>query len=178
MFDYKTHFEQYCKDSNLDLTLSYDMPEGYETAFGNFDVTLKTVFINAKYLNEDPDYIKAFYLFHELRHAAQYLLPEQFNSEIIKSLQYVINYDGLCYKLIDGEYRECRLDGSEEYFTKLYLGQPYEVDANTFAYEQVKQLYGDSDDLRATYESWIPDSPVPNEMYEEVFIKIDEAIKE
>ena len=105
------------------------------------------LFINAEILSEAPDYEKAFYLFHELRHASQYLCPEQFGEEIIKSLPYTIMYDGTCYKLIDGEYLECKLDGGEDIFTDLYLGQPYEVDANISAYEQVKKIYGDSDEL-------------------------------
>lgn len=124
------------------------MPSDYETACGTFDPASKTVFINAEHLNAKPDYEKAFFLFHELRHASQYLCPEHFGSEIHRSLQYVIGYDGTCYKLVNGHYISCKLDGNEDYFTNLYLGQPHEVDANTFAYKQVKQLYGDSKELK------------------------------
>ena len=59
------------KKMNIDLILSFSMPEGYETAFGTFDVETKTVFINADHLKEAHDYEKAFYLFHELRHGVQ-----------------------------------------------------------------------------------------------------------
>ncbi len=156
MFDYRSHFEKYCKDNDLKLVLSYDMPAGYETANGTFDVELRTVFINARCLSESPDYEKAFFLFHELRHAAQYLCPNRFSDVITKSLPYVIMYDGTCYKVVDGSYLECKLDGGEEVFTELYLGQPYEVDANTYAYEQAKKLFGDLEDLRKLYEFWIP----------------------
>ena len=155
MFDYKRQFDAYCKENGLALRLSFDMPPGYETANGTFDFETKTVYINAEYLSEVPDYEKAFYLFHELRHASQYLFPEQFSDEITESLPYTIMYDGTCYKLVDGKYLECKLDGSEECFSNLYISQPYEVDANTFAYEQVKKICGNSDGLRELYEFWI-----------------------
>ena len=102
IFDYKHFFDDYCKECSLDLHLSFDMPSDYETACGTFDPANKTVFINAEHLNAKPDYEKAFFLFHELRHASQYLCPEHFGSEIHRSLQYVIGYDGTCYKLVNG----------------------------------------------------------------------------
>lgn len=134
MFDYSGLFESYCNENSLDLTLSFTMPTGYETANGTFDIVTKTVFINAELLQNSPDYEKAFYLFHELRHASHNLCPEKFSDMIIRSAQYVIMYDGTCYKIVDGNYHECKLDGGEEYFTNIYLGQPYEADANAFAY--------------------------------------------
>ena len=177
MFDYKSCFDKCCDDNNLDLVLSFDMPTGFETANGTFDVATKTVFINSECLSEAPDYEKAFFLFHELRHALQYLCPEQFSHEIIKSLSYIIMYDGTCYKFVSGKYVECQLDGGEELFTNLYKGQPYEVDANTFAYEEVKRLYGDSENLRELYAFWIPRQPIPPEQYDSVFAIIDEKTK-
>lgn len=176
MFDYKTYVDKYCIDYHLDLNLSFDMPSGYETANGTFDVETKTVFINEKYLSDAPDYKKAYYLFHELRHASQYLCSECFSDIIKRSLQYVIMYDGTCYKIIDGKYYECRLDGEEDYFTKLYLGQPYEVDANTFAYESVKEIYGDSNELKKLYRFWIPEQSVPDKDYDSIYSQIDELI--
>ena len=176
MFDYKSYFDKYCKDHNLDLNLSFDMPTGYETANGTFDVESGTVYINAEHLNDAPDYEKIFYLFHELRHSSQYLFPELFGSAINRSLQYVIMFDGTCFKIIDGKYHECKLEGGEEYFTDLYLGQPYEIDANTFAYEQVKEIFGDSDDLRKLYEFWMPSKPVSEDLYDSIFDMIDESI--
>ena len=102
MLDYKIHFNQYCKDHNLTLTLSFEMPAGYETAYGTFDAASGTVFIHAAYLKDAPDFEKAFYLFHELRHSSQYLSPERFSSTINRSIQYVIQFDGTCYKVITG----------------------------------------------------------------------------
>lgn len=177
MFDYESYFRQYRDDSKLDLTLSFHMPAGYETANGTFDVASKTVFLNAEYLKEAPDYEKAFYLFHELRHSSQYLSPERFSSAIRRSLPYVIMYDGTCYKLVNGAYCECKLEGGEAYFTNIYLGQPYEADANAYAYERVKKLYGESDGLRELYESWMPSQPVPDDVYASVYALIDERIQ-
>lgn len=177
MFDYKKHFEAYCNNEGLNLHLSLDMPSGYEDANGTFDVTTQTVFINAKNLQKAPDYEKLFYLFHELRHSAQYLVPSKFDKIIGRSIQYVIMYDGTCYKLISGAYYSCKLDGEEAFFVNLYLGQPHEVDANFFAYEQTKRIYGDSESLKRLYEFWIPRQPIPNETYDYVFALIDEKTK-
>ena len=173
MFDYQSLFDEYCMENGLDLALSFDMPAGYETANGTFDVGSKTVFINADLLNDAPDHEKAYYLFHELRHAMQYLCPEQFGDILKLSLQYVIMYDGTCFKLIGGEYLECKMDGGEEYYTDLYLGQPNEVDANTFAYERARELYGDFEALRKLYEFWLPRRPVSDETYRSVYSEID-----
>ena len=177
MFEYESYFNQYRDDNQLNLVLSFNMPAGYETANGTFDVEKKTVFINSDYLKEAPDYEKAFYLFHELRHSSQYLRPELFSSAVNRSIQYVIMYDGTCYKIIDGKYYECKLEGDEDYFTNIYLGQPYEVDANTYAYEQVKRIYGDSADLRKLYEFWMPSQHVTDDVYDSVYALIDERIQ-
>ena len=177
MFDYERYFNQYRNDNKLDLTLSFNMPVGYETANSTFDAESKTIFINTDYLKEAPDYEKAFYLFHELRHSSQVLCPERFSGAVNRSIQYVIMYDGTCYKIINGKYYECKLEGGEEYFTNIYLGQPYEADANQYAYEQVKKICGDSDDLRKLYEFWIPDQPVPDDVYDLVYGLIDEKIQ-
>ena len=96
---------------------------------------------------------------------------------IIRSAQYVIMYDGTCYKIVDGNYHECKLDGGEEYFTNIYLGQPYEVDANTFAYEQVKNIYGDSEDLCNLFNFWMPRESVSDDLYHSLFDMIDEETK-
>lgn len=177
MFDYQSYFDEYCKTEGLDLILSFNMPEGYETANGTFDIELRTVYINSKLLSESPDYEKAFFLFHELRHAKQYLCPDSFSSEIIKSLTYTIMYDGTCYKMVDGEYLECKLDGGEELFTELYLCQPYEVDANTFAFQRAKEIYGDLEELKDLYDCWMPNKNIPFEQYASIYKTIDEKVK-
>ena len=178
MFDYESHFRRYCMAQKLELTLSFDMPAGYETAYGTFDVAPKTVFINEKALKDAPDCEKAFYLFHELRHAAQYLRPETFGDEIARSLHYVIMYDGTCYKTVNGAYRACKLCGGEARFTDLYLGQPYEADANTYAYEQVKKLYGETEELRSLYAFWTPSRPIASALFQSVYDEIDEKTRQ
>lgn len=39
MSEYKKYFEAYCKEHDLELRLSSEMPVGYETANGTFDVS-------------------------------------------------------------------------------------------------------------------------------------------
>ena len=174
MFDHRKYFDIFCKEEHADMKLSFDMPEGYETAYGTFDSVTKTVYINAFLLRDAQDPENAFYLYHELRHGMQYLYPERFSKEILKSLPYTIMYDGTCYKLKDGKYSVCKLEGGEEVFTDIYLGQPYEVDANVFAYEQVKRIWGDSEILRKLYETWMPRHPAPAKLYDNFYSMIDE----
>lgn len=178
MAEYKKSFDDYCREHGLNLYLSFDMPSGYETAKGTFDVLSKTVFINAESLEKEPDCEKLFYLFHELRHASQYLEPERFNETIHRSIQYVIMFDGTCYKLEKNRYLKCKLDGDERYFTNLYLGQPHEIDANTFAYEQTRKLCGDSAGLKELFDFWVPRQVVSDDEYNKIFVLIDEKIKD
>jgi len=162
MFDYKKCFDNYCSAHNLALHLSFSMPAGYETANGNFDPACKTVFINAKRLKNESDSTKAFFLFHELRHALQYLCPDQFSSTIQRSIQYIILYDGTCYKLTNERYLKCQLDGGE----------------NTFAYKSVKKLYGDSEELKKLFNFWMPRHTISDKTYDTIFLSIDEKTKE
>ena len=53
MSEYKKYFEAYCREHDLELRLSFEMPIGYETANGTFDVSSRTVFINAEKLNRN-----------------------------------------------------------------------------------------------------------------------------
>lgn len=171
--DYRSCFDDYCTETGLRLHLSFDMPEGYETANGTFDLKTKTVFINAAGLENCPDFEKLFYLFHELRHASQFLQPERFDELLVKSCCYVIMYNGVCFKLTDGTWQECKLEGSEEFFTKMYLGQPYEKDANSFAYSRVSALLGDSRELQELHSLWVPKGQTTDEMYRDLYDKID-----
>ena len=174
MFDYQEIFDEYCRENGLALHMCFEMPEGFEGADGMFDPDSRTVYINTDFPEGTPDFVRAYFLFHELRHAAQYLCPERFSELIRRSLGYVIQYDGTCYKLVNVEYIECKLEGGEEAFTDLYMGQPHEMDANRFAYEQVKKLYGDSEKLREMYEERKPKEAIAEEKYVEVYGMIDE----
>ena len=173
MIDFEKHFRAYCEENSLSIKISFDMPEGYETANGTFDPTVNTLFINKEMLQSKPEYEQLFYLFHELRHALQYLRPERFDVLISRSRIYVIQYDGVCYKLVDGEWRACKLDGSIEYFSELYLGQPYERDANDFAYEKVKALLGASLDLQELHAFWMPKKVIEDQAYKKLYRQID-----
>lgn len=176
MIDVKKLTEDFCRENHLDINFSENMPEGYETANGTFDITNKTLFFNTAMLEKSPDYEVLFYLFHELRHVMQYIYPELFSPIIRLSLNYVLMYDGTCYKLINGEWAECKLEGTEAYLSCAYLGQPYELDANRYAYEQVGKLIGPSQELDGLYSFWIPQDIFPDAEYMRIYRKIDAEI--
>ena len=142
--EWSTLVESICAERGLSVVLSWDMPQGYETANGTFDPVAKTLFLNPAVLQSAPEYETMFYLVHELRHAEQYQHPERFDAMIRVSLPYVVLYDGTCFRLRGETWQECRLDGGEERFRDAYLGFPYEVDANEFAAQRVKAFCGDS----------------------------------
>lgn len=118
----------FCRDHSLDVKLSSEMPAGYETAFGTYDVTVNTLFLNEKLLERAPQWEVLYYLYHELRHAMQYQHPEKFDPKIQESRFYVVLYNGVCFKLTDNCWQECTLEGED--FTQAYLHLPYEMDAN------------------------------------------------
>lgn len=166
----------FCVDNDISITLSYDMPVGYETAYGTYDVTINTLFLNAQLLQNAPKHEVLFYLFHELRHALQYLQPELLNPQIQESRFYVVLYNGICYKLVDNEWHEAVLDGSEEYFTRAYMSLPYELDANTFAYEKVKEICGDTDELQKLLAFWCPKDRIGYDEHIQLFHRIDDEV--
>lgn len=149
------------------------MPTGYETAYGTYDVTINTLFLNAQLLQDAPKHEVLFYLFHELRHALQYLHPELFDPQIQESRFYVVLYNGICYKLVDNEWHEVVLDGSEEYFTRAYMSLPYELDANAFAYDRVKEICGDTAQLRELFTYWTPTEQMQYPELGTLFRRID-----
>ena len=167
----------FCRENGISVNISYDMPIGYETAYGTYDVTINTLFLNEAILKNAPQYEGLFYLFHELRHAMQYLCPHLFSEQIQKSRIYVVLYDGTCYKLIDNEWQKCFLDGSEEYFTRVYISLPYEIDANTFAYEKTKEICGDTAELQELYAFWMPQDKLEYTEHQKLFCRIDDELK-
>lgn len=168
---------EFCAENQLSVQLSYEMPAGYETAFGTYDVTANTLFFNREMLKDALEYEVLFYLYHELRHAVQYLHPDMFDEQIQDSRVYVVLYNGTCYKLVGNDWQECALEGDESYFTNAYLSLPYEVDANTFSYEQVKAICGDLPELRELYNAWIPEERWTYEKLKALFCQIDGALK-
>lgn len=167
-------FEEFCQDNNLEISLSTKMPEGYETANGTFDIEKRVLFYNVSRLKGLPYFERVFYLFHELRHADQCINPQKYKEEIRLSSGYCILYDGTCSKLVDHSWKECKLDGEEEYFVNLYLNQPHEIDANRFAYQETKKLVGQSDGLDALFEFWMPKKSISFEEIEAIYRQIDE----
>lgn len=165
--------DAFCHERGLSITLSYDMPTGYESAYGTYDVTINTLFLNVQILHDAPEYEVLFYLLHELRHAMQYLRPELFDSQIQESRFYVVLYNGVCYKLVDNTWQEVALEGSEDYFTRAYLSLPYELDANAFAYEKVKEICGDTPQLLELYSFWIPEEKMDHDELRKLFVRID-----
>lgn len=175
--EWSTLVESICAERGLSVVLSWDMPQGYETASGTFDPVAKTLFLNPAVLQSAPEYEAMFYLVYELRHAEQYQHPEHFDAMLRESLPYVVLYDGTCFRLCGETWQECRLDGGEERFRDAYLGIPYEVDANEFAAQQVKALCGDSPALRQLRDCWRPKRIWSNEDYRRLFREIDERIE-
>ena len=165
----------FCKENSLAVTLSCDMPAGYETAYGTYDVTINTLFLNAQLLQDAPEHKVLFYLFHELRHAMQYLRPESFDPQIQESRFYVVLYNGVCDKLVDNAWQEVVMEGAEDYFTRAYMSLPYELDANSFAYERVKDICGNTDELQSLYSFWIPAEKMDYVELHDLFIRIDTA---
>ena len=165
----------FCKENSLAVTLSCDMPAGYETACGTYDVTINTLFLNAQLLQDAPEHEVLFYLYHELRHAMQYIRPESFDPQIQESLFYVVLYNGVCYKLVGNAWQEVVLESAEDYFTRAYMSLPYELDANSFAYERVKDICGNTDELQSLYSFWIPAEKMDYVELHDLFIRIDTA---
>ena len=163
----------FCKENSISVILSHNMPAGYESAYGTYDVTLNTMFLNTAILQNAPEYEVLFYLFHELRHAVQYLHPELFDPQIQESRFYVVLYNGICYKLVSNTWQKVALEGSEEYFTHAYMSLPYELDANAFAYEKVKEICSETPQLQELYSFWIPKEKLDYEDLRKLFLSID-----
>lgn len=176
MNNIKSIINNFCDISNIKLNLSFDMPKGFESAFGTYDITVNTIYLNYKLIEEAPEYEILYYLFHELRHAMQYLIPESFDEEIQESIFYVILYNGTCYKLVKNQWQTCNLKGTEEQFSQAYMSLPYEIDANAFAYEKTKEICGDIIELKELYLFWTPEHKIEYQNLQKLFRQIDDMI--
>ena len=177
MIDCNKIIDDFCRENHLQIVFSTQMPQGYESANGTFDIAKNTLFFNAQQLSSEPDYAAMFYLFHELRHAMQYTQPQLFSEAIRKSIDYVLMYDGTCFKMVQGNWMECKLEGTEAYLKDAYLGQPYEMDANSFAYEEVQKRCGNSHELKELYSFWTPEKRLSDAEYMELYKTIDQKIE-
>lgn len=178
MIDFESIVSDFCSVHHLQIVLSTDMPCGYESANGTFDIAKNTLFLNRTVLASAPDYEALFYLFHELRHVLQYTRPQLFSKAIQYSLNYVLMYDGSCFKLVHNDWLECRLEGSAQYLSDAYFGQLYEMDANSYAYEQVQKRCGTSQKLDELYSFWIPVHGLSDAEYMELYKTIDSQIEQ
>lgn len=167
---------EFCADNSQHLALSWEMPAGYETAYGTYDIAENTLFLNWALLGKLPRGQQLFYLCHELRHGMQYQQPEQFSPFLRESLPYVLLYDGTCFRLQDGVWKQGKLEGEAAYFTNAYLGLPYEVDANRFAYAKACAYGGDSEELKGLLARNSPEYDMSAEEYRALFRRIDEAL--
>ena len=70
-------------------------------------------------------------------------------------------------------WREVILKGEEDLFVSAYMNLPYELDANTFAYEKVREICGDTEQLRELYRFWMPKEKMNFEELRMLFSRID-----
>ncbi len=50
---------------------------------------------------------------------------------------------------------------------------PYEIDANTFAYEKTREICGDRAELKELFDFWIPKESFDYEEHRKLFCQID-----
>ena len=176
-FDIEKLFYSFVEENHLDIQLSYAMPLGYEDAFGTFDITVKTLFLNRELLKNRPGFEVLFYFYHELRHAVQYIYPEKFSKPVRDSINYVILFNGQCFKLVEGEWKSCQLVGEEKHFTLVYENLPYELGANLYACDTVKALFPEyKSDVESLCNSWLPQESISEEELASIFHQIDASL--
>lgn len=176
MIDYQAIVDEHCRQHGLTLSLSTDMPEGYETAFGTYVPDTRTLHINAALLQGAPRPDALFSLYHELRHAEQYQHPERFSAIIQQSLPYVLLYNGQCFKQTSNGWVSCQLEGDTAWFTRAYLSLPYELDANEYGCTLLERD-GLDEAAQSLRRFWIPSHPLSQEDYIALFQQIDQAIE-
>jgi hypothetical protein len=146
-----------CEAWGISPGLGFLMPAGYEQAHASYDPDNGSIHLNPTLL-AGSRVACAYYFLHEMRHAQQYLRPQDFPPEVTRGLSYVVQYDGKCFKRDSDGWKSCQLEGPEAYFTELYLAQPHELDAGDFAYETVRSLADarEAEELEALYHFWQP----------------------
>jgi len=139
----------------MDVELSFTMPEGFEAAYGLTDPETGNIMVNESVFEEEQHFLALFFFLHELRHGIQKARTELFSEEIAINCNHEIQFDGTGY-LVDGkEVITVHMDGSQDFFTELYLGSPAEMDANKFAYDILHQVCDDKE-LDEHYRFWSP----------------------
>lgn len=150
-------FDEINHKYDLNVVLETVMPIGYESANGITNISQNKIFINLKGNKKDNSIMPLFSLLHEIRHVIQYRYNEQFSPLLVRSLQYVIMYDGHAYKLVDNQWLECILQEEQDYCKELYLLSPNEIDANKYAYNYLLNIIPEwKEKLDAILNFWSP----------------------
>lgn len=169
-------FSNFCQVHKLSITLSFQMPPGYEEAFGTFDVLTATLHLNMKILQSVPAYEGRYHMYHELRHALQYSRPMEFSPSIRRSLPYVVLYNGVCFKLLGEAWQQVKLEGEKDYFTRAYQNLPYEIDANQFALaEALADFPENALQIQQLADFYLPKSDFTQAEYQALFDRINAA---
>lgn len=146
---------------------------GYENAFASYHKEDKAIFINPNYI-ESTSLLSIWNLFHEFQHVIQHrdenLIREGklLKNDFYSSFAYYFMYDGTGYRFGSEEDYLYKIRGSEEFCLELYLRNPIEMDANNYAYLNLKKIiennfikYGDDDetieDLNKIRNMLLPD---------------------
>ena len=169
----QTLFDDFISSHKMKIKLSFVAPHGYETSYGTFDICKKTLFINFDYIKDKPEYEIIYILFHELRHAEQYIFPKSFSAQIQKSIYYVVLYDGTCYKLMGENWSKCKLKINDCDFMQVYKSLPYEIDANKFAYKETQKLFNNKNEIKMIYLKTLSPRKMKYKGLQKIFDLID-----
>lgn len=169
----KELFNSSLDNLGVDVRLSFDLPDTLRDAFGLFDVTTKTLYINVDRNISKVRLIFTFY--HEMRHAEQYLNHQKFCASIQESIQYVIHFNGDCYKLINNKWYPGKLIKTDIDYGDIYNSLPYEKDANRYAYKHTKKLIEKNDvkELDAIYKQSVSSRKIGISTLRKLFRQID-----
>lgn len=141
---------------SLKIRLSFTMPEGFEMAYGLSNPSTGDIHINEALWTSCGSIEPLFFFLHELRHSVQASHLALFPQEYALNSRYIIQFDGTGYKVENGTLTSVRLEGTQDYFTELYLASPCERDANAFAYRCLKAAGADTH-VDALYHMWSPE---------------------
>ena len=161
---------------SLPMGLLFEKPEGVDASFALADPMTGDIHINESRWRTGDPVDPLFYFLKELRRAAQSARPELFPPEIALNDRYVIQFDGTCYRVEDEWVSLVKLEGSEDYFTELFLASPCQTDANDFALRCLKNAGAGrrADELHAM---WAPGYHLfPKEKAREEFMNAVRAI--
>lgn len=140
---------------SMTYSVCFDMPKGYEDAWGLTQDDTKTVYMNLSVAIKNSVYDFLYYFLHEVRHSIQYSFPSLFSPLVRKSLEYVIQYDGTILYKVNNEWKQHKIIGTEDYLKEFYMSSPCEVDANEFALKTVTLLFPNISFDRIK-EMWFP----------------------